>query len=222
MSNQYGTAQIVTDGLVLCLDAADGVSYPGSGNTWYDLTGHDDFVTSSGTPTFSSNPDRLVYDVIYATNVLGASVPAAWQGDQECTIDMWYYMDTPHTACCDTVFGRSYFRFFQINTNLYTMIGFDDSGLYYQHPSFVLASDTWHHCVGVRRGDDYIIWIDGVERYNTTFGIGLPLMGSTSQNYYVNMDHADTEFSICRMWNRGLSDAEILLNYNAQRTRFGK
>ena len=36
MSNQYGLAQIVTDGLVLCLDAADGVSYPGSGNTWYD------------------------------------------------------------------------------------------------------------------------------------------------------------------------------------------
>ena len=33
MSNQYGLAQIVTDGLVLCLDANNVVSYPGSGAT---------------------------------------------------------------------------------------------------------------------------------------------------------------------------------------------
>ena len=34
----YNTGpKIVTDGLVLCLDAADRNSYPGSGNTWYDL-----------------------------------------------------------------------------------------------------------------------------------------------------------------------------------------
>ena len=74
----------------------------------------------------------------------------------------------------------------------------------------------------MRRGDDYIIWIDGVEMYNTTFGIGLPLYGPTNEAYYINKDHADAEYSVCRMWNRGLSDAEILHNYNAQRTRFGK
>jgi predicted double-glycine peptidase len=31
--------RIVTDGLVLCLDAANTKSYPGSGNVWYDLSG---------------------------------------------------------------------------------------------------------------------------------------------------------------------------------------
>ena len=31
---------IVTDGLVLSLDAANTKSYPGSGTTWYDLSGN--------------------------------------------------------------------------------------------------------------------------------------------------------------------------------------
>ena len=31
--------KIVTDGLVLCLDAANPLSYPGSGSTWNDLSG---------------------------------------------------------------------------------------------------------------------------------------------------------------------------------------
>jgi hypothetical protein len=32
--------RIVTDGLVLCLDAGNSKSYPGSGGTWYDLSGN--------------------------------------------------------------------------------------------------------------------------------------------------------------------------------------
>jgi hypothetical protein len=32
--------KIVTDGLVLCLDAGNLLSYPGTGNTWYDLSGN--------------------------------------------------------------------------------------------------------------------------------------------------------------------------------------
>jgi len=39
MAQEYGP-KVVTDGLVLCLDAADKVSYPGSGTTWTDLSGN--------------------------------------------------------------------------------------------------------------------------------------------------------------------------------------
>ena len=37
MSNQYGHAQIVKDGLICCLDANDVSSYPGSGTVWNNL-----------------------------------------------------------------------------------------------------------------------------------------------------------------------------------------
>ena len=36
----YGGPDIVTDGLVSHLDAANTKSYPGSGSTWYDLSGN--------------------------------------------------------------------------------------------------------------------------------------------------------------------------------------
>ena len=46
--------RIVTDGLVLCLDAANVKSYPGSGTTWYDLSGKGNNATLYNGPTFSN------------------------------------------------------------------------------------------------------------------------------------------------------------------------
>ena len=47
----------ITDGLVLCLDAANSKSYPGSGTTWTDLSGNGNHVTISGA-TYNSS-ERL-------------------------------------------------------------------------------------------------------------------------------------------------------------------
>lgn len=47
--------RIVTDGLVLCLDAANRKSYPGSGNTWFDLSGFNQNFTLYNTPVFSNS-----------------------------------------------------------------------------------------------------------------------------------------------------------------------
>jgi hypothetical protein len=46
--------RIVTDGLVLCLDAANKRSYPGSGTTWTDKVGGND-GTLTNSPTFNNN-----------------------------------------------------------------------------------------------------------------------------------------------------------------------
>ena len=48
---------LVLPGLVLCLDAANPKSYPGSGTTWTDLSGNGNHVTLSGT-TYNSS-ERL-------------------------------------------------------------------------------------------------------------------------------------------------------------------
>ena len=55
--------KIVTDGLVLCLDAAIGKSYPGSGTSWTDLSGNGNNGTLQNTPTFNSaNGGSLIFD----------------------------------------------------------------------------------------------------------------------------------------------------------------
>ena len=51
----YDNPKIVTDGLVLCLDAGNRKSYPGSGTAWTDLSGSRENFTLYNSPTFSAN-----------------------------------------------------------------------------------------------------------------------------------------------------------------------
>ena len=48
-----GGQKIVTDGLILCLDAANPKSNSGSGSTWTDLSGNNNNFTINGS-TFNS------------------------------------------------------------------------------------------------------------------------------------------------------------------------
>ena len=55
--------EIVTDGLVLNLDAGDYASYPRSGTTWYDLSGGGNNGTLTNGPTYdSANKGSIVFD----------------------------------------------------------------------------------------------------------------------------------------------------------------
>jgi hypothetical protein len=49
------TKGVVQSGLVLNLDAGVSSSYPGSGTTWYDISGNGNHFTLYNSPTFSSN-----------------------------------------------------------------------------------------------------------------------------------------------------------------------
>ena len=53
--------RIVTDGLVMCLDAGNSRSYPGTGTVWTDLAGNIGTLTNG--PTFNSeNGGSVVFD----------------------------------------------------------------------------------------------------------------------------------------------------------------
>ena len=54
MGTSYNPA-IVTDGLVLCLDAANARSYPGTGATWTDRSANGYVGTLQNTPQFYNN-----------------------------------------------------------------------------------------------------------------------------------------------------------------------
>jgi len=54
--------RIVTDGLVLAVDAGNAKSYPGSGTTWTDLSGNGYDVILENGPTFVSSPNHFSFD----------------------------------------------------------------------------------------------------------------------------------------------------------------
>jgi Concanavalin A-like lectin/glucanases superfamily len=63
MATQYGFGKMVTDGLVLALNAADKNSYPGVGSTWFDVSGNNNHITLTNGPTFSStNGGCIAFD----------------------------------------------------------------------------------------------------------------------------------------------------------------
>ena len=89
MAQEYGP-KIVTDGLVLCLDAADKNSYPGSGATWTDLSSSGNDATLVNSPTFNSdNCGSIVFDGVdqYAT------FSRITMAKESATIMSWCYVD---------------------------------------------------------------------------------------------------------------------------------
>ena len=55
--------RIVTNGLVLCVDAANPRSYPGAGTAWTDLSKQGNNGTLTNSPTFSrNNGGRFSFD----------------------------------------------------------------------------------------------------------------------------------------------------------------
>lgn len=63
---------ITNNGLQLYLDASSATSYPGSGTTWYDLSGNQRNFTWNTTPSFNSSGVKY-----FNTNGYGAAGPAS-------------------------------------------------------------------------------------------------------------------------------------------------
>ena len=87
MGSHYNP-RVVTNGLVLHLDAANIRSYPGSGTAWTDLSGQGNNGTLTNGPTFdANNAGSIVFD---GTNdyVLGSTFTGL--GSSNRAVDVWF------------------------------------------------------------------------------------------------------------------------------------
>ena len=84
--------RIVTDGLVLALDAGNTKSYPGSGASWSDLSGRGNNATLINGPTYSSaNGGSIVFDGVddYSTGNINVTL-----GITNVSINCWVNIST--------------------------------------------------------------------------------------------------------------------------------
>jgi uncharacterized delta-60 repeat protein len=99
-NSHYGP-KLVTDGLVLALDAANSKSYPGIGTTWTDLSGSGNNGTLTNGPTYSSNNlGALNFDGIddYSALTSNYTLSAGW------TLSFWGNPIFDSTVFNNTVF----------------------------------------------------------------------------------------------------------------------
>ena len=223
--------RIVTDGLVLSLDAGDRNSYPGSGTTWRDLSGNNNSGSLVNGPTFSSaNGGSIVFDGV--DDVVTTDLPAGISGIQTCTQVCWFKRTNISTISALVGFGT-----LGSTSNRYAIQVWSDGLVYVTlGPSdwgYFSSNDTrWHNIQTVFDGtltgnsDRLKVYFDGVQVSLTFSGtipsnVGTPLNGCRiGQTFNTGNQYGSSTTSVFQIYNRALSALEILQNYNAQKSRF--
>ena len=89
-------------------------------------------------------------------------------------------------------------------------------------PTKPVVLNTWYHMVGTSSGSNHTLYLNGV---NVGTASNSSTFRSSTDPYKVgSFDggfHHPGDVSNCRIYNRGLSEAEVKQNYNALKGRFG-
>ena len=247
MAVQYNPG-IITDGLVLCLDAANRKSYPGSGVTWSEISYRSNNGTLVNGPSFSSSNGGYIRcdgsnDYI---EVLDSS--SLDFGANNFTIEYWF-KKLRNTSSYSDIWGPNKWNLGSApGTNEWLLlIGNGGSGNGNNYAFYISSSNTvygtgessetlsinvWYQLVAVRNGANMRTYVNGILKQNVNPS-GMTT-GTVVDNRGLNLRLADrtmitgnpggntnVDSAICRIYNRALSDAEILQNFNALRGRFG-
>ena len=209
---------IVTDGLVLNLDAGFAPSYPTTGTTWYDVSsGGNNGTLVNGVGYNSGNLGSLVFDGVddkITTNQLSGRNPAT----NPFTIEAWVKSDVTGVAkmWIDATRNGTNQRFYATLINGGTSnIGIQGSAWSNSSPN-----DTeWHYQAIVMDSSTARGYDNGFEvqtKPYTSYTLAGPLNIGGRGGY--RWSGLIANFKI---YNRALTADEVLQNYNATKTRFG-
>ena len=223
----YTGPHIITDGLVLALDAASPRSYPGTGTTWYDLSGNGNNGTNSNI-TYSSTNGGIFYFNNSSSVSLISNSPSL-NPTTGLTIESWVKFDGNSN---DFIFEKgnvnTQYSLFSHSTDIVFRTKHSGDGLYHtQSPAkstVGVVNGQWHHIVGSWDGSTKIIYVDGILRNSVsksgnlvtqTTGAAVGRFGGTSTGYYFG-----GYIPKVALYNRALTAEEITQNYNALKSRF--
>jgi hypothetical protein len=223
---------IVTNGLVLDLDAGKRDSYPGSGTVWNDVSGFRNNGTLINGPTFNSaNGGSIVFDGVDDYCDLGSSANSLIQGKTNFTISVWVNMISlnPLRGLIGTLNYGCGANLGLVSSN--TLLSFyndNPSTCYSVGLSGFMEINKWIYAVGTYDGVTTTIYgfKDGNLSINSGVGVKTGNSNIFSSTFQVFGDHYGPYYtnaygSVASVYNRTLSSAEVLQNYNAQKSRFG-
>lgn len=222
----YRGPNIVTDGLVLALDAANPTSYISGSTTWRDLSGNNNSGSLINGPTFSTDGGGsmdLDGSNDYISTTYGKNINPF---NNPLTITVTIKPDI-------------------INTNQMFISTGQSRGNADSNQRFYIAIYNGYWDWGIRTSS----WSGGNISANTQWNEITICVDSTSARFYLNSNQIYTKsvnntyvlndnfwfgihdsggeypfngrISTIRIYNRALSDSEIQQNYNATKTRFG-
>ena len=233
MSTKY-SPKIVTDGVVLCLDAANSKSYPGSGTSWNDLSRNNNTGTLTNGPTYTSSfGGSIVFD---GTNDYVSK--SSWDNPptNTLTIGCWVKFSDNVNDRYILSFGKDIggatgglalfaYGFDVVGDVLIFEFG---SGVGRVSSGIVPSLNIWYYLTVIADTTSTKFYLNGELKNTSSQGSGaiasLPTLsigsyvngGGTPGTYFHSGNIAQVS-----IYNRALSTSEILQNYNATKKRFG-
>lgn len=229
---KHFSPRIVTEGMVLCLDAANSESYAGSGTIWRDLSVSMTDFTLSGNPTFTLNNlgtfnfnGSTQYASIPANNNFNFTTSAI-----DFSIETWIYPTANGSVKAIVAnWGQG-----GLNVSDSWLLWSNNGNLSFSWSPFsninslLVGSSAqlnkWTHVVVTRSGNVFSMYVDGTlattasnsGTSNSSYSIEIGRYGSNASAYWAG------NISLVRVYrNKSLTSVEVSQNFNATRGRFG-
>jgi len=212
---------IVSSGLVVAYDPANPKCYPGSGVTFYDLSGNNNHGTLTNGPTISNNLAKYTVfdgsnDYIVSANNTGIAVTSPR------TIMAWAWMGNVASSVIARIGASADNQAYEMQVWSSKLIMHRYAGA----PSHVESTSSvklnrWYHFAISYDGSNVKFYIDGaydgvsslsLNTANAPLYVGSPVWGGNG--------HMNGNVSQTLLYNRELSATEINQNYNATKGRY--
>ena len=224
----FSGPNIITDGLVFAVDAGSTRSYPGSGTTGTDLISSESITLNNGvgfstdkggTWTFDGSDDYI--QTSFGQNIVSTGFSVNFwfnvTGNATC-----FFMQMYVSADVNTVF-RVERNSIGANSIEFGHSPNGTSGMS-ELTSTNFPNDVWQSCTIAYNGSTKYIYRNGVldtsvSSSDVYFYTGAILRIAARQDG--TLLPINGKMPSVKVYNKALSAAEILQNYNAQKTRFG-
>lgn len=218
----------VTSGLVLSYDAANSKSYTGAGTTWIDLTGNGNNGALTNGPTFNSaNGGSIVFDG--SNDYVLFSAPGL---SSIATVEMWVKLGAAYAG--KMFMGWNGYDVWCNGGNIgYNTNNSDVYGISSATATSLGVVNNWKHYIFEFRSD--VAYTNNKIYINAALQ-SLSQQASTENSSNRNLNSGNGAIasyrsqligynmpmncSIFKVYNRALTAAEILQNFNATRGRY--
>jgi len=224
----FGAPPIVTDGLVLQLDAVNTKSYVSGSTRWNDLSGRNNSGSLFSAGYRAYNGGAVTFNGTVASYATIANDGSLTFGQGDFTIECWFNTNgasqTTNASLIDigSVGGGTNWQLSFTTNNLV----FFYSGVASLNSSFnATGAAAWNQVVVRRTFDDRTrIYINGLLDVSGTGGASTDFSQigelKLSRNRGSNAAY-NGSISVVRLYNRDITEQGIAQNYNALKARFG-
>jgi hypothetical protein len=214
---------IVNNGLVLCLDAANTKSYVSGSTTWMDLSRSGINGTLTNGPIFSStNGGSIMFDGVddYVSTNYNTAL-------NNFTVCVWFRVPDSTNAAARRILDKNYITGFWLGKNTSGAANSWGGGVLESSPPYgrylTLTDSQWHFLTSIRSGTTHTLYGDGIT--NTTSGT-VSSTALNTENLFIGIENGGSlqqlkgNIAQILIYNRDLSITEVLQNYNATKARY--